>query len=426
MGWLYSLIVKVRNFLKSKPELERISLSELKNGLTDKSKEVMALSNYNVKEHSQRLKEKRWLLECYLDEWSKKSSSEQVQKIFKKTREVLEQIVFPDEDLGTILLVNLRLNGEVESLITEIEETDFSHNFAFLLKDEERVIVSVNPLLKELIELESIRESFERVATQSGLRKIEVILKRISKLQELVSTVSELKSQIQNKRDKLKATKDRRQQKEFELQQLREDQRYGSIKAIENKKTELERRINEQKQAVLGFFEDLKSVLQQYSHFGNSLGSDEKVNEEIDLYLSDAYTALINDGKLTILEILTNCKAALLSNKFNLDAEEAQTILTRLRNFEILKKWQSDNLLFNSELDQLANGSRSDEKEFITKRDDIKYRLDHFIWQEERVHEETMIIESKESELSEEIIRNKDLLQNLISISLNRKVEIIT
>lgn len=421
MGWMLRLVVKVRKLLKGKPESEKVNLNELRDWLAHKSKEAIASSNFNLKDHSQRLKEKRWLLECYLDEWSKKASSEQVQKIFKKTREVLEQIVIPDENVGTILSVNSKLNGEVESLIREIEETDFSHNFAFLLKEEEKVIVSVNPLLKELIELESIRESFDRLATQSGLRKMEAILKKIGKLQELVTKVDEVRIQLENKRNKLKTTSEIRQQKEFELQQLREDQRYHSVKPMEYRKTELEDKLKQLRQAALKFFDDLKPILQHYCNFEGS-----EVDQKIRLYLGDAYTALVNDHGLTILPVLINCKAALLGNKFNLDAEEAQTILAKLKNLEIIKEWQKNDLLFKSELEQLGKEYGSEEKEFITKLEDIKYRLDHFRGQEENIHEEAVIIESKESDLSEEIIRNKDLLQHLISISLNRKVEIVT
>ena len=416
MGWIQSLITKLQNFLKSKPEIEKIPINELKDWLSNRSKEIISSTNFKVKEYTQKLKEKRWLLECYLDEWSKKISSEPVQRIFKNTREVLEDIVFSNENLGAIIEVNSKLKGRIDELIQEIEETDFSHNFTFLLKEDEKVIVSVNPLLKELVELEGIRDSFERTVTKSGLRKIETIVNKVSKLQDLMTQVEELRFQVQHKKNRLRSTNDIRQQKESELQQLRDDEKYASLKAVEAKRTKLEDSLENQKQTILEFFEDLKPLLEQYGCFED--------NGMVKLYLENAYDTLIGDDGLIIIHILRHCKAALLENKFDLNAEEAQTAFAKLRNLEVLKKWQRDDFLFKRELEQL--GKRSEEKEFFFKVDEIKYRLNHFMEQEEKIYEETVVVETQENDLSEEISRTKDLLENLISISLNKRIEVVT
>ena len=124
-----------------------------------------------------KIKDKRWFLDCKLDEWEIKLAGEEdkddIKQIFLQTRGFLENLEFSEDlSLGKLLLFHKKLGRELDQLFKAIQQSNFSHDFSFLLTDKEKEIQQqgalVNPLYQELLDLNSIWERFEQKIIKSG------------------------------------------------------------------------------------------------------------------------------------------------------------------------------------------------------------------------------------------------------------------
>src|SRR3989344_5356244 len=179
MGWLR----KLRLFFKPEPDLELIPLADAADWLQSEAKLVIKESKSSFLEPIKKLKNRRWMLECYLDDWEEKLHQEphsEISRILQETRKILEQITFAETiTFERILSLSKQLQLDFEFLIKLIEESSFVHNYAFFISDQEKEKITVNPLLKEILEMEGIRTDLEQCLTISGLRKMETIILKV-------------------------------------------------------------------------------------------------------------------------------------------------------------------------------------------------------------------------------------------------------
>jgi len=190
------------------------------------------------------LKDKRWALECKLDEWDQKivqlglgsTNTEDISRLFRNTRRFLELLTFSDKVLIKDLLeLNSRLDLALEELQKALEASTFSYNYSFILSKEEKE-TDINPLLKEIVDTRRLKDEFEDRIISSGYSKMENIRRKAFRLDELREKIKILTESLAMKREKLKIVEDRKMEKERELVLLQDNSGFSLLRNVANKK----------------------------------------------------------------------------------------------------------------------------------------------------------------------------------------------
>ncbi len=415
MGWLKRLIW----YFQDDENLELIPVVELNGWLQQEAKVLLKPFKPSISESLRKLKDRRWILECYLDEWQEKLKKElnpEISELFIETRRLLEQITFSEQIVSyRILSLNKSLETGFAELIQRIEQSSFVHNFAFLLAESDKTKISVNPLLKEILEMEGIRAELDRYLITSGLRKIEAISQKLEQLERRLLNCDELRALIRHKSERLKELEQWQSQKNMDYNLLQKDRRYQEIQLLDVKKNETKQKLTVVVEEIQRFFEDLK-LLCNFKLFFNQ--------EPINNYCADPIEALTRDEGLSILHLLKHAQAALTSGQLDVAADEAELLFFRLNNINDLVQWHNNYFSLKRELQQLSSGVVG--QEFLTKVEDARYRLEHFTRQLDKAQEEVYRLETRLSALQERVLQDRIHLKNLIHIGLNKQIEIIT
>ena len=80
-------------------EITPLKIEQLEDWIKLQSHKLMFKSelNQSLPPYIEKLKEKRWLLECYLDKWEEKVSNEEIKAFFSETRQLLDKITFSEK-----------------------------------------------------------------------------------------------------------------------------------------------------------------------------------------------------------------------------------------------------------------------------------------------------------------------------------------
>ncbi|HLC81198.1 MAG TPA: hypothetical protein VJH68_00930 [Candidatus Nanoarchaeia archaeon] len=422
MNWIKRLAL----FFKTEPDLELIPLAEMADWLALEAKSAIKESKGSLSETIRNLKDRRWMLECYLDDWEEKlriGSMVDVSNLLLETRKVLEQITFAEAiTFERILSLSRQLESDFEMLIKQIEGSDFEHNYAFILDQgggKEREKITLNPLLKEILEMEGIRQGLELQLIKSGLRKIEAIIEKLKQLELTTIRLDQLQTLIRYKSERLKTVEASRIEREKEYRQLEEDSRYLEVQAIDNRKREIQNRINQLNYNLKEFFTDLQPLANLIGA-GQVLGAHYALLEK---YLSDYLIALTVDNDLKILPLLFSIKEDLVSGLLPLEADEAQIVFFRLSAAAMIKEWHNSNVALKTELRQINRVFIH--QDFLARVEDIRYRLEHYAEKSEQGKENIYQLEMECSDLKEIAVRDQKLIEDLVKIGLRKEIQIV-
>lgn len=402
-------------------EIVPIPLSQLKLWIQKQSREIIAQSNlhYVVTEYKQKLAERRWMLECYLDQWHDKNTQEEIDIFLSKTRQLLEKITFSEGDIDAIISTNSLLKEKVEKLIEEVEQSPFAHHFRELIEVQQaESSLAINPLLKELMELNGIMADLEQHASRRGLKTIKSLIRKEQKLQQSTIKLTALRLKVQRQREKWKLAEKLKQEKEAELSLLQQNPNYETATATQQQKKTLHHKIADRKKVVTTIFQQLQPLLEQYQQ----LHPD---NATAAAYMDDANTAIINDEGLQINHILKHCHAAVEKHKFVLPDGQRNIIFKTLEKADVhfWTKMQQQFLYLQRELQQIE--LESEEKNFIAKIDDVLYRQQHFSTLAEELQERITVLETEIEEIEEKQFADKSLFENMIRMTFGKGMEII-
>lgn len=428
MRWLRSILFKVRGFFDNQEAVEMISVDNLSAWLDQQSNFILENSGMyqEVQEFIQKLKEHRWMLECKMDDWEKMipvlhEQRSEIINLLSECRKMLELITIPN-DYSMRQIANLlsRLHHDIELLSKVLEQNIFFKNYEFLFteQDKDPTHSRMNPLMEELISLNGLCDSFERRIAPTGLVKIQNLSGRINKLRHFNEQISSLRSGIVAKKERLKVSRIKSKEKEDHLGNLRKNQEYVDGIEVKKKKESVQADVQENKEAILDFFVDLKSLLEHYRdlHPDNSVVQD---------YVIDPLRAFSNDEGLAILHVLQHLQAALTAGKLPFSIKDMTDADEKLHSASngYLEKLKQNQISLMQELESIRGSPRN--MDYLLKVEEAQYRHEHFAKQVDSLQNQISQAQDEIQEYKEKARRERDLFQQLVRISLQREVTII-
>jgi hypothetical protein len=429
MGWIQQLLHKLGFKLDEKPQLERVHLYDLKDWLHMRSQEIIdghKLDHEGVL-YRKKIKDKRWLIECKIDDWEKRvhnlkndQERENVHRFFSASRRAMEHITFQEKtDLEKILQINRVLARDIELILEKIGASFFSQNFHFMLPEDERKLnITINPLLKELLELDALREEFENKIVQTGLRTIKALHEKRVQLESIHNKVKNLHTKSTEKRERLKFTEKRKSDKEKDLTVLRNDNTYAEIGQAKEKEKRVKNRVQEQHEILTSIFSKLNLALKQYQN-------NQPSNKVVNSYLNDPIKAFEEDEGLSIIHVLQHLKALLQSGKIFLEPDQINSSLEILKKYDthFFEQLQSKSL--NIQKERISSSSlQIEDKGFFEKLEEADYRHDHFSKQVNKLRQECLRLDNEFHRAEEISQRDKELFQKMVKVGLGRELVI--
>lgn len=247
MGLLLRLLEKMGLAAEEEPQVERIHVSEIVDWLSVRVQEIVSVHalDRKVEHYLNSLKSRRWALECTLDEWEAHARVQghvAARSFFAETRQLLELLTFPEKPtINTLLSIHSRLEPELERLCAKIEKSDFNTNFSFLLDREQASMV--NPLLKELLDINAIRDQFEQDIIRSGFSKVTTLLQKAMSIEQYTSQLYRLRREETRRLERLKLVDAKQQEKEAAFKALQSNFHYPFLEKIQAQRTELLRQL---------------------------------------------------------------------------------------------------------------------------------------------------------------------------------------
>ncbi|HLD79766.1 MAG TPA: hypothetical protein VJA18_04345 [Candidatus Nanoarchaeia archaeon] len=417
------LFLRLKKFLKkSEPEQpEEVMLSDLREWLGFRSQELRVNAGLEgeLQKYIQALKDKRWFLECQLDQWQEKAREhahvEAVVPLLRETRRLLDLLTFPDNILlEKILLQNSYLEQRLQALSEKIEASSFGQDFDFLHNggaDQG----NLNPLLQSLLDIDAQRKAFEQKITRSGYNTILLVRAKLGFLEQSQQQLASWEGDLAAKKHRLLAADEKKLEKEKELSLLKERAKGLGLESLTQKQEHLIHSLEENETEILSFFSKIKPLLQQYNKLDLS-------NKTIWSYLEDPFAAFLQDERLSIRQVLDHIKSLLKAGKLSLNPEQFLISLTLLEatNGIALEQLRVKRLQFQQELRQITE--QVQHNDVIIKLEDAAYRLDHFAKQVEKINRDLFALEEKMEQLGEKVSQEQASIQNQVKESLKRSI----
>ncbi len=245
MKWLQALFEKVGVSSSVRQRLESVHVNDLGEWLEKRAQEI--ISKHKLDEDAidtaNHLKDKRWVLECKLDEWQSKVNSvrqSDVSSILSEARKVAGLIEFPEKmTVERFLSFHLRVEPELERFSKKIESGPFHQQFSVIFAGPEVATAEMNPLLKELVEINGLCEAFEQRVVQSGFSKVNTLTKRAVTIEKYVEDLRQLQQALQVDTAKLATLTEKQKEKEADLLSLQQNQTYTSFLKIKDERATL-------------------------------------------------------------------------------------------------------------------------------------------------------------------------------------------
>jgi hypothetical protein len=429
MGWFVTFLEKIGlvELEVAQADESSIHINDLEDWVNKQEQDLII--NHKLKEnllnYINKLKDKRWALELKLDDWEKKIRalgldyrSQDVNVIFNETRKLLNYLQFENyDDLNQIQEINKKVQEDLDPLQRKINESSFSYNYSFILSRDEKN-QAMNPLLKELLEINNLKSDFSELVLRSGFTKIATIKENVQNLEELQEKIKKYQSELRVKQEKLDAVKEKTNQKKEELELIRENPKNLKVVVDKNKNEEVNTKREELIDQVIIFFSKVNPALRLYA---NNNPDEKLVND----YLLNPAEALFNDQGLAIISVLRNLKNQVIEGKLNLMTQQNDTLMEfiSLANSGKLEELREENEYLSNQLNEVGKSTPS-EKDFILKLEEARYRLEHFSKQAEKIHEEVEVIDEEINSLLAVRARTVELFKNLIKLAFNREIEI--
>ncbi len=440
-GWLYRIFVKK----EPREQAEEVFSTGLRDWIQQRSAEVVNTSKLReeTRDYIVRQREKAAGLGCQLDEWQQKAREqaavEEILPLFREARKLLELLQFQGElTLEKVLAVNVQMGARITNLAQKIESSSFGNDFNFLfdskrsdnitydtknilnitdtgnITDTDNALDRINPLLKELLDMDTQRKSFEQKVAGSGYTAIASIYRKLDSLEQNREKFSRLQKEMDSKKNRLAAAEEKRMEKEKDLHHLRVSSASQDLDALKKKRADIQDQIDDNETELLSFFSKLKPLIRQYA--------DNPSDGLLRLYLEDPLTAFLNDEGLSIKHTLLYLRSLLKSGKISLKPEDfiASLALLESMNESVLEQKKIKQRRLEQELSKVRELIMHND--LLVKSDDAAYRLEHYTKLVNKLSEETSDMEETGEILRETILREHEFISNLIKLSMGREI----
>lgn len=427
MGWILNVLDKLGLTEREKRSgAVEVHINDLQDWIKIRTEDIVY--QFQLEEaqinYVNSLKDKRWALECKLDEWDQKivqlglgsTNTEDISRLFRNTRRFLELLTFPDKVLIKDLLeLNSRLDLALEELQKALEASTFSYNYSFILSKDEKE-TDLNPLLKEIVDTRRLKDEFEDRIISSGYSKMENIRRKAFRLDELREKIKVLTESLTMKKEKLKMVEDRKMEKERELVLLEDNSDFSRLRNVAGKKQIYFKQMEELTSQINSWLAKVKPALKQYQEIypGNKLVKD---------YLERPTDTFYTDEGLAILSLVKSLKQSLDENKILLNAASVESFLSAFHQQEELSKLHREYLQLKAEI-RKSDIPHTVTRDLSFKLEEAKYRLDHFSNQFDKMEEEVNSVEEELRKTDVALKGELDLFQNLVKIALGKEMTV--
>ena len=410
----------------SVPNIETIHVNDLPDWVELRIEEIISKNKLDEKiiNYTNKLKDKRWLLECKIEDWEKKINSlglayktGEINTIFAETIKFLDILTFPEKiQIEKVITLNEKIETELNKIQEAIEKSTFSHNYSFILTKEEKGM-AINPLLKEFIEINHARKIFQDEIVKSGYQRMVSLRIKSSQLEEYRERIKKLNENLEIKSERLNSTKNKQEEKENELQKIKKESNYATVEEIEVQQKEISIKLEENDDKVYLFFSKIKPMLKEYSKIHPE-------NKLVHNYFENTMNIFYQDEKLIIINVLEELRNALTIGKIEFDLEQKNIIFKLIEKADsgYLKELQNNYFELSKKQEELR--LKIENKDFSQKVEEIKYRLDHY---NELVNKLSEEMKDVEEELNDNNIVKKreiEFFVNLVKVVLNKEIEI--
>ena len=424
MRWVH----RVRSFLYStrpdkEPEVEIISLEGLESWVTVNIAESIVQFDLasQFREYCQKIHDKRRFLRTHILEWetriddAPRANRKEIYRIFTRTKELLEFLDFPESlTVASYFKYNVKFEEDLNDVLQMIEKSSFSHSYGFLFGLQQEQQPVVNPLLQELLVLHSLRDGMAEKLLKSGLKRLHILKKRVQVLLLLDKELSQLKKAEALKQDRLSEARDKVNTKKQELsdQQQRPDSQ--GTNNVAQEKRDAEFKLDSCRAEIVRIFNQLSPVLEMYaeSHGG----------ELIQNYIKNPLDSFVEDEGLSILHTLAHCKALLVSDKLIIKGlSQSYSLLEQVLDGR-LQKLQNNYFFLMKEKEKVQTEFFKSHQS--RKESEAEYKLAHYSKALEQLEEEVTILSENLETKHDQLIREKDLFENLVRVGLKKDIHI--
>ncbi|GEM_PF-5424765 len=420
MGWFKELFSLVQKNSQLKQEPQIISLEKLPLWWAEKHELLLEkhAMHAKIEKYAQKLKEKRWELECKLEDWEKKipsSQAESVQELFAKTHIFIETITF-SQPLVVDSFISFHKNFEeqLNTLLQILEQHSFLKDFSYLLdqKQKRSAQAAINPLLEYLLFLRGLSEQFNVELAQTKVNKQLNLSLSIEKLRSLHTKIEELKESIRGKQVRYELALSRKEDKERALSAILELPNYAQSLAAKEELDKQVRLLSKIGEEILHLFSSLKLVLPKISNPSPLLLS----------YSNDPQNAFTLDESLTIISLLHEINTPQTEQFVTVQQfAEIQKILEYARSGYIAKL-RHRYILAKRDLLQLQENPPN--QVLLTKIEEGKYRFEHFANQVTLLEEQVLLL-SQELEIQQKkLVEIKTEIEESFLTLLNQPITI--
>ena len=428
MGWLVNFLKKLGVAEEDESELEYIHINDLSDWVKIKIDDLVhnnQLDDWLIN-YVNKLKDKRWLLECKIDDWEKKIitlgldyDTKDISTIFNHSRKFLDFLTFKESpNFKSVMKLNYKLSDHLEKLQKLVEASSFAYNYPFVLNKEEKDL-AINPLLKELIGIEQLKESFDSKIINCGYSKMDNLLDKANLIEETQERIKRIKDDLSSKRERFKNAEESKGEKEKELSRvLKNNDNTEDLSKRKNRETELVALLVDLDGQVSILLSKLKPAFRQQVGLNQS-------NQLIQKYLEEPVHTFYEDKFLAINNLLREMREQITKGRIKLDPMQNDTALRIIDECTSgkLKLLQEQSIRAKEELEMLKEPSFRN-KDNLMKVEEAKYRLEHFTKQGTKLVEEVADAEDELDDLRAIQKREVELFQNLMLVSFGREIEI--
>src|SRR3989344_3933396 len=461
MGWLSWL----RNLFRTVPEQKLlptlVHIHDLPNWLDVRKNELVERYKLvsDILAYTNKLKSKRWELECSVDEWQKNiplGRRDELNNFFVNTRKILDLITFSDDlNIDKISRFDEKFEQALTSLIRQIEKSSFAEDFEFMdvpeENHEERKFSAeskskednpenngenskgnnegnnkgnseenrINPLLKELLEFRSLLRVFEGKSAAAGMKTVHTLQKKGGEFQQRSDALSKLKKKLQVIEDRLQQAETIKGEKEAEFQGLKNDSRYKDIGSLQEQLDHVRKEEDTVETEVLSFFSKLKPLLQEYIKLQD--------HQLVRSYIDDPGAAFLLDENVSILHVLEHLKAAVQQGLIVIDplqANEYFALLDKARK-GYLEEMYRRQMAAHQELE----GSPSSpimlkNRDFMMKVEEARYRVQHFEKQLREMEQRKIKTQEQIEEITETQQRELDVFIQTAKMAFGKEIQV--
>jgi hypothetical protein len=428
MGWLVNFLKKIGVAEEDESKLEYIHINDLSDWVKIRIDDLVhnnQLDDWLIT-YVNKLKDKRWLLECKIDDWEKKIitlgldyDTKDISTIFNHSRQFLDFLTFKESpNFKNVMKLNYKLSDHLEKLQKLVEASSFAYNYTFILNKEEKDL-AINPLLKELIGIEQLKESFDSKIINCGYSKMDNLLDKANLIEETKERINKVKEELNSKRERFRNAEEAKEEKEKELSRvLKNNDSAEDFSKRKKRETELVALLVDLDGQVSMFLSKLKPAFRQQVGLNPS-------NQLVQKYFEEPVQTFYDDKFLAINNLLREMREQILNGKIKLDPLQNDASL-RIIDECIggkLKILQEQSIRAKEELEMLKEPTFKN-KDHLMKVEEAKYRLEHFTKQGTKLVEEVSDAEDELDDLRAIQKREIELFQNLMMVSFGKEIEI--